>query len=129
MPVIQFSHICEYARVDPGGSVSIIGIFDTVHVPDIPANFPFIHVITGLSGQRGEKFQFTTRLSAPDGQILQSAPPVDVAFHQDDASVKQINGYIGLVFPAFGVYSFEILINNTVVHTIPFTVIKKIHGQ
>ena len=125
MPFINYAHICEYARIEQSGSVSIIGIFDTVHVPEVPANFPFIHIITGLSGQRGEKFQFTTRLSAPDGAILQSAPPVEIAFHQDDASVKQINGYIGLVFPTLGVYSFEFLIDDTVVHTIPFRVVKK----
>ena len=80
MPFINYAHICEYARIEQSGSVSIIGIFDTVHVPEVPANFPFIHIITGLSGQRGEKFQFTTRLSAPDGAILQSAPPWRLPF-------------------------------------------------
>jgi hypothetical protein len=125
MPYINYAHICEYARVEQSGSVSIIGIFDTIHVPDIPANFPFLHVVTSLSGQRNEKFQFTTRLSAPDGKILQAAPPVEIVFHQDDASVKQINGYIGIVLPAFGIYSIEFLINNTVVHTIPFRVVQK----
>lgn len=125
MPLILFAHICEYARVDHGGSVSIIGIFDTVHVNDVPAHFPFIHVITSLSGARGEKFQFATRISAPDGRILQAAPPVEIALHQDDASVKQINGYLGLTFPALGVYSVELLVDSTVVHTIPFRVVKK----
>ncbi len=125
MPYINYAHICEYARVEQSGSISIIGIFDTVHVLDVPANFPFVHIITSLTGQRGEKFQFATRLSAPDGQVLQSAPPVEIAFHQDDAKVNQINGYIGLVFPALGVYSFEFLIDGMVVHTIPFRVVKK----
>ncbi len=128
MPTIKYAHICEYARIDPGGVVSIIGIFDTIYVPNVPANFPFMHVITSLSGQRGEKFQFLTRLSAPDGTVLQSAPAVDIAINQDDATTSQINGYVGLAFPVLGVYSFEFLINQMVVHTIPFRVALKSKG-
>ncbi len=128
MPTIRYAHICEYARIDQGGVVSIIGIFDTVYVPSVPANFPFMHVITSLSGQRGEKFQFLTRLAAPDGTVLQSAPAVDIAINQDDASTSQINGYVGLVFPVLGVYSFEFLIDQVVVHTIPFRVVQKNKG-
>ncbi len=125
MPTIKYAHICEYARVDPGGVVSIIGIFDTLYAPNIPSNFPLMHVVTCLSGQSGEKFQFFTRLSDPEGAVLRSAPPVEIAIHQDDASTTQINGYFGMVFPVFGIYSLEILIDEMVVYTIPFKVVQK----
>ncbi len=123
MPYIKFAHICEYARIDPSGSLSIIGIFDTIQVPGVPANFPFLHVVTSLSGQRGEKFQFSTRLSDPNGGVMQSAPASEIAINQDEGNVKQINGYLGLVLPVLGIYSVEFLIDNTVVHTIPFRVV------
>jgi hypothetical protein len=125
MPSIRYAHICEYARVDPSGTVSIIGIFDTIQVVGVPANFPFFHVITSLGGQRGDRFEFFTRIAAADGQVLQSAPPVDVHIHQEDAGVNQINGYLGLVFPAVGLYTVEFLINGTVVHAIPFRVVQR----
>ncbi len=125
MPTIKYAHICEYARIDQGGTVSIIGIFDTVNVPGVPANFPFLHVITSLSGQNGESFQFLTRLADPNGNVLQASPPVDIAIRQDDASVNRINGYVGLSFPMLGVYSIELVINSTVVHTIPFRVVQR----
>lgn len=125
MPSIKYAHICEYARIDQNGSVSIIGIFNTIHVPGVPANFPFFHVITNLSGQNGEKFQFMTRISNPDGSILRSAPESDILIHQEDENVNQINGYIGLVLPMFGDYSVELLIDGTVVHSIPFRVIQR----
>lgn len=129
MPSIRYAHICEYARSDPSGTVSIIGIFDTIHVPGVPANFPIMHVITSLTGQRGEKCQFMTRISAPNGSVLQSAPPMDIVFHQDDANANQINGYLGLVFNTYGVYSVELLFDGVVVYTIPFRVMpqKEIH--
>lgn len=125
MPSIQYAHLCEYARVDQSGTVSIIGIFDTIHLPGVPSSFPFLHVITNLRGQRGERFQFFTRIAAPDGTVIQSAPPVDIAIHQDDASANQINGYLGVVFPAFGVYSIEFVIDGTAVHTVPFRVVQR----
>ncbi len=128
MPMIKYAHICEYARIDAGGMVSIIGIFDTITAPAVPVNFPLMHVITSLSGQRGERFQFTTRISAPDGAVVQSAPISEVAINQDEGNVKQINGYLGMQLPVVGVYSVEFLIDNTMVHTIPFRVVLKQHS-
>ncbi len=125
MPSIKYAHVCEYARIDSSGTVSIIGIFDTIHAPAVPVNFPFLHVVTSLTGQRGESFQFQTRLSAPDGKVLQAAPAVDIVFHQPESSTNQVNGYLGVVFPVFGVYSMEFIINGTSVHTIPFQVLPR----
>jgi hypothetical protein len=125
MPSIQYVHICEYARMDPNGTVSIIGIFDTIHVTELPATFPILHIITSLGGQRGEHFQFLTRIAAPDGQVIQAAPPVDIAIHQEEARATQINGYVGTAFPSLGTYSIEIVINGMVVHTLPFKVVHR----
>jgi hypothetical protein len=127
MPSIRYAHVCEYARIDQSGTVSIIGIFDTIHVAGVPVNFPFLHVITSLGGQQGEQFQFFTRISAPDGKVLQSAPQVEIAIHQEDSSANQINGYLGMIFPVFGVYSVEFLIDEMTVHTIPFRVMQRPH--
>jgi hypothetical protein len=125
MPFIRYAHICEYARADPGGTVSVIGIFDTIFVQGLPARFPLLHVITSLSGQKGESVQFTTRLAGPDGQLMQSVQPVGIHFEQDDASANQINGYIGLTFTALGTYTVEILFNEMVVQSIPFKVLQR----
>ena len=125
MPSIQYAHLCEYARIDQSGTVSIIGIFDTIHLAAVPTSFPFLHVITNLRGRRGERFQFFTRLSGPDGTVLQTAPPVEVVIHQEAGSASQINGYLGIVFPGFGDYSVEFVIDGTAVHTIPFRVIPR----
>jgi hypothetical protein len=127
MPSIKYAHVCEYARIDVNGTVSIIGIFDTINAPALPVNFPFLHVITSLTGHKGETFQFQTRLSAPDGKILQAAPAVAIAFHQLESSTNQINGYLGVVFPAYGVYSIEFVIDGISVHTIPFRVTQNPH--
>ena len=125
MASIQYAHICEYARIEHSGTSSIIGIFDTIHVPGFPASFPFLHVITNLSGARGEKITFATRLAAPDGTVLQSSPSVEIVFHQDDARANQINGYLGVVFKNPGTYSVELIIDGIVVHTIPFRILER----
>lgn len=127
MPSIKYAHVCEYARIDSNGTVSIIGIFDTINAPAVPVNFPFLHVVTSLTGQRGESFQFQTRLSAPDGTVLQMAPAVDIVFHQPESSTNQINGYLGVVFPEYGVYSMEFVVDGISVHTIPFRVLPRGH--
>jgi hypothetical protein len=125
MPVIKYAHLCEYARAEASGTVSIIGIFDAIHVPAVPARFPLLHLITNLSGQNGEDFQFSSRLAGPDGKVIQLVQPVHIRFELDNARVSQINGYMGTVFPVYGEYTAEILIDGTVVHTIPFQVLPR----
>ncbi len=125
MPVIKYAHICEYARAEASGTVSIIGIFDAIHVPACPARFPILHVITNLVGRQGEDFQFYSRIAAPDGKVIQVVQPVRIRFEQDNARVSQINGYMGVIFPLFGEYTVEILIDEIVVHTIPFQVVQR----
>ena len=125
MPIIKYAHICEYARVDAGGTVTIIGIFDAIHVPSCPVRFPLLHVITNLYGQKGEEFTFSTRIAAPDGNIVQVVQPVRIRFEQDNSRVSQINGYLGSVFPEFGEYTVEILINDMVVNSIPFQILQR----
>jgi hypothetical protein len=127
MPLIKYAHICEYARVDAGGTVSIIGIFDAIHVNACPVRFPILHVITNISGRSGDDFHFSTRIAAPDGKIIQSVQPTHLHFEQDNSRVSQINGYLGLVFPGFGEYMVEILIDGLVVYSIPFQIIQ--HGS
>jgi len=120
MPVIKYVHICEYARAEANGTVSVIGIFDTIHIAVCPARFPILHVIVNMAGQAGEEFQYSSRIAAPDGKIVQQVQPVQIRFEQDNARTSQINGYMGSVFPVFGEYMVEILINDLVVQTIPF---------
>ncbi len=129
MPVIKYAHICEYARVDAGGTVTIVGIFDAIHVPAIPVRFPLLHVITNLAGQKGEAFTFSTRIAGPAGNVLQTVQPVRIHFEQENSRVSQVNGYIGTVFPAFGEYSVEILVDDVVVFAIPFLVVQRGHAQ
>jgi hypothetical protein len=125
MPLIRYAHVCEYARVDPGGSVTIVGIFDAIHVSACPVRFPVLHVITNLSGQKGEDFSFATRIAAPDGKIIQAVQPVRIRLEQEQARTSQINGYIGSVFPVFGEYMVEILVDEMVVYSIPFQVVAR----
>lgn len=124
MPIIRYAHVCEYARVDAGGAVTVVGIFEAIHVPVCPARFPVLHVITSLSGQKGEEFTFSTRISNVDGIVLQKVQPVRIHIEQDQATIHQINGYVGSLFPAFGEYTVEILIDDVVVYTIPFHVLQ-----
>jgi hypothetical protein len=129
MPQIKYAHICEFARVDAGGTVTIVGIFDAIHVPSVPVRFPLMHVITNLFGQKGEEFIFSTRIAAPDGTIVQVVQPVRIRFEQDNSRVSQINGYLGSVFPVFGEYTVEILIDDMVVYSLPFQLIQRSQTQ
>ena len=129
MPLIKYAHICEYARVDAGGTVTIIGIFDAIHVQACPVRFPLMHVITNLLGQKGEEFTFSTRIAAPDGNLVQVVQPVRIRFEQDNSRISQINGYLGSVFPVFGEYTVEILIDEMVVYSLPFQILQRSQSQ
>jgi hypothetical protein len=125
MPLIKYAHICEFARVDAGGTVTIVGIFDAIHAISVPVQFPLMHVITNLFGNKGEEFTFSTRIAAPDGSFVRVVQPVRIRFEQDNSRMSQINGYLGSVFPVFGEYSVEIVLDDIVIHSLPFLVVQR----
>ncbi|HEY9077005.1 MAG TPA: hypothetical protein VIO61_10760 [Anaerolineaceae bacterium] len=132
MPVLKYAHLCEYARVDSAGTISVIAIFDHINLPAIPGTMPFFHVITVWLCHSGDRFDFQTRIADPEGKIIASVPTNHIEVQgsvSGSLSIPQVNGYLGTHFQMAGDYSVEILVNEIVVHTIPFTVRKTGQGD
>jgi hypothetical protein len=126
MPELDFALLCDYVRAEQGVAHVIAGGIDTITVEELPAGQNMglwarvllarsecgrphrLEVI--LQGADGERF---AELSGPIQRDWQDAYPpgakvgVALAFN------------IGLTFPAAGMYSFDILINDTLAKSIP----------
>ena len=133
MPVREWSHMCDYATIDMKGHVSVIGIFELVFAPSLPAVHPLMYVVSRWSGEPGEQFTYAVRIIfGSDGSNVLMATkgfPVTIkqAVHAGSAEIRQattITPIAGLRFPFHGRYTIDILTDDIVVHTIPFWVEK-----
>ena len=127
MPFLKYAHLCEYARLDGHGNLSLIAIFENLVFPSVPVIWPVISIAAAWNVEPGEQFSYATRLAAPDGTIISAGQPVMVNVSPNQpgaASIPQISGFLGVTLPVFGEYHAELLVNSVVVHSLPFNVLK-----
>ena len=51
---VDFAVVCDYAIVDQYGKLSVLGIFQHIWVPQLPAVHPRLHLVIRLKGKRTE---------------------------------------------------------------------------
>ena len=101
---------------------SLIGIFEQIHVPELPARYPRIAVYVNLTDARG-RYQLELRLlSTADGTELGRGrtPAVEITDPLRTCEFAlQINN---LVFKNAGKYEFQVFANDELLATKAFTV-------
>ena len=126
---IDYSFLCDYA--DPtGGKIHALGIgIDTIFLPAAPgvaaAGFWFVAQLAASAAETGDK-QLEIKLLSPDGQVivgmdgqLHIGPP-PIAGQPSRARVAM--QFAGIPFPAYGVYSVNMVINGSEVTAVPIMV-------
>jgi hypothetical protein len=123
-----WSHLCDYATVDPNGKTTIVGEFDNIFAQALPVQYPLFFVVSKWSGSNGESFTHQIRISAPSRREILKSQLINITIQgMDNSDGSHINIDTFMMFPIteFGEYSIEILINGNLVHILPFFVIQR----
>lgn len=126
MPTIDWTFLCDYTAVDAAGKISIIGVFENINVPALPFKYPQIYIAVNLKAAAGEKFELSSRMSAPNGTEIAKQGPIKIAIPANAPSAGKIYctfAYFGTLFSEAGTHHIEIFINDQSVHMIPLNVI------
>ena len=128
MPVIAWAHICNYARIDRSGLVSLMDIFDNINSRAAPTRIPHLYIVVAWNGNVGEHFDSQIRVSNASGDALHESPKRPITFQrQSDYKAKShilMHSVINLALPEFGEYSVEILADGITVHSLPFALVR-----
>jgi len=124
---LDFAVVADYALVDQGGKISVLGMFQHIWVQQFPATHPRLHLVLRLRGKRTEigEHQVQIRLlDEQDTEILGGNG--QVTFAEPPAGITDIEAAAVLVFdvpfPHPGPYRFEITVDGERQATVPLTV-------
>lgn len=114
---IQVAVLCD-AATDDNGKLNLLGAFDTIFAPQLPAVHPQCAValrVTFMSGEEGERKLKLNFVNADGKSIMPAIDiPVSVAL-PDDAHFVTRNFIVniqGLNFPEAGLYSVDVRLDD-----------------
>lgn len=137
MPQLDYAILCEHVRVDTDNLAHMIaGGMDTVWVERLPIG-QNVGLLLKLSFTRNEcdrPHRMEIVFQTEDGErLVQIAATVVPGWHDDLPPGWRANSIVGLNFgiplPKHGLYSFEVLVNDSSVGTMNYRVVPPKPGQ
>lgn len=129
MPQLDFAMICDYVRADGGVASALAGGIDSIYMAETPAahNMGVWARILLARNECGREHRFELFIQDEDGERV-----VDVSgtFHGDwpEGHPPSWNVGVGIALnmgvplPHYGLYAVELMVNDSLVKSIPFRV-------
>lgn len=106
----NFIIICESAVVEKDtNNLSLLGIFENIFAPGVPAMQPKFAVVTNFEGDAGEHDHKIVIRHESGDEIATLEGKINFVENQ---KAQYIGKFIGLPFPRFGKYVIEIYVDN-----------------
>jgi hypothetical protein len=124
---IQVAVLCD-AATDYNGKLNLLGTFDTIYTPNLPAQHPQCSIATRIAFDRHEEGRHKLVLSFvdEDGQPIMASMdvPVDVAFPPDATFISRnfIVNIQQLKLEKTGLYSINLSLDGRSLSSIPLAV-------
>jgi hypothetical protein len=129
MPVLDYGFLCDYVRAEGGIAHVISAGIDTVVAPEVPTghNVGLLMRVSFTRNECGRPHRIEVIFQDEDGERLaQLTAAVEPEWQEDlppNWRVGVVSGLnIGVPLPRFGLYAFEILINDNHMKTVPLRV-------
>jgi hypothetical protein len=126
---ITLAALADAANRTDTGKLNLLGVFGKIGTPIVPARHPMMSLVLMLRaspGEKGSTHKIKIKLLDADGQAIGPQLEFEVIIPEDAPSLSPELQFIinlqDLIFPTFGSYHFEILINNSNAATIPLVV-------
>ena len=121
----HYTLICDDVRLEVGNRLSLMGMCQSIAIPQLPASLIKLAMITYWHGQGTGTTQ--TRVLSPDRSqaVLASDPaPIDLS---NGGSTHNVVFFVNVVLPWEGTYWVQTLLNSEVADEVPFTVVLHQH--
>ena len=126
MAECDWALLCDYAFLDAGGKMCLIGIFDNIFAKKVPTTHPQASLVVQLRGSPKENLAVRIEILRPTGAVLQR---VDARGEISDEGGAAINlRLMGLQLPDYGAYDCAVFVNDALSYTAKFTVRKAPSG-
>ena len=121
----EIAVLADAANISREGKLNICGIFQNIFGQNLPVGWPMMSLVLQLRltpEETGKRHTLGIRLNAPQGNTIHQFPDAQFEAPTEPGARKvmvplTIN-FAGLIFPSFGLYGFEILVDNVRLTTV-----------
>ena len=134
---VDFAFLADAAEVANGKLHLVGGAFDTIGAPQTPLNYPKLSIALRLvfsPAELNHKHKVEIRMMNEDGKVIPPSISGDLEISKSPNLPKgwkqgfmTVMNFTNLNFPAFGDYSFELIVNNTSVKSIPLRIVQSVN--
>jgi Family of unknown function (DUF6941) len=132
LPELDYALLADFVRVDGGVASVIGGGIDTVYASDVPAahNFGLLARITFTRGECDRPHRIEIFFRDTDGQDIAKLEATTIPKWDDTLPPDWLVGALmglnfGLPLPVFGLYAFEIMIDDRSAKTLNLRVVER----
>lgn len=119
-PTIHFAHICDTAFLSKDNKLNIIGVFENIYANKFPFHFPRLTVVFNLSAPTGNlPIEIRLMKKGAEKPVLQMQGNIKVTTQK---ALNVIMDFQNIRFEDQREYNVEILLKNTVMQTLSFSV-------
>jgi hypothetical protein len=123
-PDLQSCLLCDDVRQERNGKFILIGLFDTLALPQFPMQYPRLCMVTRWCSGEGE-FHQRTRILGPDqttGVIEGKSIPFRLP--NTEATATNVELFMNVAFPEPGTHWVEIRVDEDLALRFPFRVLE-----
>lgn len=122
-PSLIYALICEDVRLEVNDKVSLMGLFDAIYAERFPAIHPRLAIVAGWTGAIGE-FKSEILFASPDGSEVLPLGTVNFKLLDETKTHRHVAISFNLNLKTPGVYQARILLDGTLMRTIPLNVLR-----
>lgn len=112
LPDLQSSLLCDDVRQERNGKFILIGLFDALVFPRVPASLHHLCLVNRWCCGQGV-FRQHSRILLPDGvTVLAEGKPVDVKLPDSESTATSVEFFMNVGIKEAGTYWVEILMEN-----------------
>jgi hypothetical protein len=115
---VKLAVLADFASITREGKLNILGIFDEINTPELPAQLPMFYVVVSYEAGPAEfDTEKSTQIAVTDAdgnvmvRLQQDITVSRVRRPGTRSTMNQITGIVGMPFPKAGDYQFAILID------------------
>lgn len=122
LPDLQSSLICDDVRQERNGKFILIGLFDVLSVPGIPAILSRLCIVNRWCCGKGSCSQKSRILKADGNTVLIEGKDVHVHLDDNEAVATSVEYFMNVKLEEEGTYWIEILLEKDLKLRYPFKV-------
>ena len=121
-PSLNFTIICDDARQEMGGKISLMGLFENIYATSFPATHPRLAIMSEWSEGKGE-FEIKLQILSPDRKTVLRETVSKLSLNTVSVRHRDISLHLNIDFQSPGTYWIENFLDGERMNSIPLNVV------